>query len=122
MNVDEMLGIDRNDPLTQRAKILEDEIVGMLESLARVRRKNDLTQSDVAELMGVDPSFISRIESGRNDLHLSTLKRYAWAVGATLDITVDSHMRERMLPRSDPWTIPASEASEIWPCLTLGVS
>lgn len=113
MNVDELLGIDRSDPGTQRAKLLHDEISDMIDGLARVRVENRLTQSTVAAEMGVHPSFVSRIEAGRQDLHLSTLRRYAWAVGATLRITVGNHSRERLAPPSSTWTI-SSRMPQTW--------
>lgn len=113
MNVDELLGIDRSDPRTQRAKLLHDEISDMIDGLARVRRENRLSQAQVAAEMGVDPSFVSRIESGRQDLHLSTLRRYAWSVGATLRVTVNNHSRERLAPPVSTWTIH-SEIPRTW--------
>ncbi len=44
------------------------------------------TQAEVAELAEMDQSEISRIEQ-REDLKLSTLRRYARALGASIEVT-----------------------------------
>ncbi|MDP9798942.1 ribosome-binding protein aMBF1 (putative translation factor) [Catenuloplanes nepalensis] len=52
------------------------------ENLASIRKAADLTQVELAKLMGVAQSEISRIES-RPDMLLSTLANYLTAAGAT---------------------------------------
>jgi transcriptional regulator with XRE-family HTH domain len=42
----------------------------------------DLTQGDVAVLMGTTQSVVARIESGRGTPSLRTVQRFANAVGA----------------------------------------
>jgi len=42
----------------------------------------DLTQGDVAALMGTTQSVVARIESGRGTPSLRTVQRFANAVGA----------------------------------------
>ena len=55
--------------------------------LARARA--GLTQDAVAERMGTTKSTISRLEAaGKHSPSLSTLKRYAQAVGCELQITL----------------------------------
>jgi transcriptional regulator with XRE-family HTH domain len=44
-----------------------------------------LSQTEVAARMGTSQSAVARIESGANDVRLSTLERYAAAVGWRLD-------------------------------------
>jgi transcriptional regulator with XRE-family HTH domain len=50
------------------------------------RRDLGLSQKAVAKAMGTTQSAVSDIESGGKDLYLSTLQRYARAVGARLAI------------------------------------
>lgn len=60
----------------------------VLRSLISQRKSLNITQTDVAKAMGTTQSAVSDVESGGNDLHLSTLQRYARAVGAELDLAI----------------------------------
>lgn len=55
------------------------------ESLAQARARAGLTQSQVAERLGVSQSDVSKLER-RADVRLSTLYAYARAIGARLHI------------------------------------
>jgi transcriptional regulator with XRE-family HTH domain len=44
-----------------------------------------LSQTEVATRMGTSQSAVARLEAGEGDVRLSTLERYAAAVGMTLD-------------------------------------
>jgi predicted transcriptional regulator len=59
-------------------------IVG--EQLATNRRGLGLSQTEVAARMGTSQSAVARIEAGDLDLRLSTLERYAQAIGLSLSI------------------------------------
>lgn len=54
----------------------------LLASLLETRISTGLTQNTVAHLMGTTQSAISELEGGGTDPRLSTLQRYARAVGA----------------------------------------
>ncbi len=43
-----------------------------------------LSQTEVAARMGTSQSAVARLESGASDIRLSTLERYAQAVGRSL--------------------------------------
>lgn len=59
----------------------DDLGVGALGSNLRdARKKLGLTQEQVAERSGVHPTEVSRIEAGKRDPRVSTLKRLAEAV------------------------------------------
>jgi DNA-binding XRE family transcriptional regulator len=53
--------------------------------LAAHRRDTGLSQTEVAARMGTSQSTVARLEAGDVDPRLSTLERYAQAVGRTLD-------------------------------------
>lgn len=53
----------------------------LAESLVARRVKLGLTQTEVAARMGTSQSAVARIESGDADVRLSTLERYAAALG-----------------------------------------
>jgi DNA-binding XRE family transcriptional regulator len=50
------------------------------------RRETGLSQTEVAARMGTSQSTVARLEAGEVDPRLSTLQRYAEALGAGLDI------------------------------------
>lgn len=56
--------------------------------LVECRRSAGLSQTEVAARMGTSQSSVARFESGEVDARLSTLERYAAAVGHRLDMRV----------------------------------
>lgn len=60
--------------------------VGVMLQVAR--EQAGMTQQQVAERMGTKKSAISRLENNAGDMRLSTLQRYAEAVGRRLVIDV----------------------------------
>lgn len=64
--------------------------VGLLKACLAGRKSADLTQAEVARLMETTQSAISELESGGTDPRLSTLQRYARAIGCRLDLQLCS--------------------------------
>ena len=98
-------------------------------ALEELRGAKQLTQSDMAEMLDVPQSSISRIEQ-RADMYLSTLRNYIHAVGGELRIQADctAHARAFLLdPRwawnaartlgveTPPLPLPAVRATTILP-------
>ncbi len=67
--------------LSVRRHALSDE-------LAERRRVLGLSQTQVAARMGTSQSAVARIETGGSDVLLSTMDRYATALGRRLDWTL----------------------------------
>jgi len=65
----------------------------LIARLARARAASGLSQARVAELMQTSQSAVARLESGRHDAQLSTLARYAEALGLSLDFVEDTKAR-----------------------------
>ena len=61
-----------------------DFMIGVI--LRQARESAGLTQEEVARKLKTQKSAISRIENHADDVRLSTLRRYADAVGANLQI------------------------------------
>lgn len=61
--------------------------------LRRAREEAGLTQDEVARRLRTKKSAISRIENHANDVRLSTIRRYADAVGANLQIRLANSRR-----------------------------
>jgi transcriptional regulator with XRE-family HTH domain len=57
----------------------------LLDRLVAARREAGLTQTELAARMGTSQSAVARLESGDLDARLSTLERYAAALGRTVD-------------------------------------
>jgi predicted transcriptional regulator len=57
----------------------------LIEELVRARRASELSQTEIAARMGTSQSAVARLESGDLDARLSTLERYAAALGRTVD-------------------------------------
>lgn len=60
----------------------------VIDELAGVRRSAGLSQTEVAARMGTSQSVVARLESGQIDARLSTLQRYAAAVGSQLELGI----------------------------------
>ncbi|WP_435737938.1 helix-turn-helix domain-containing protein [Cellulosimicrobium sp. PMB13] len=80
MDLATMLGIDTTDPLQERAAAQVAEDQAMLDTLVAHRRQT-ATQQQIADLMGISQAAVARIEAGNRDPRISTLRRYAVAVG-----------------------------------------
>lgn len=61
----------------------------LVRTLKKLREKNELSLSEVAEKCGIDKSALSRLENGQHlNPTINTLCRYAEAVGVEIEITV----------------------------------
>ena len=63
---------------------LDADIDDVVRHLADRRRAAGLSQAAVAERMRTSQSAVARLEANRGDLRLSTLERYARALGLTM--------------------------------------
>jgi transcriptional regulator with XRE-family HTH domain len=67
---------------------LSEDVHDIVERLAAVRRWQGLSQTQIAARMGTSQSAVARLEAGQEDLRLSTLRRYAGALGHTVHFGV----------------------------------
>lgn len=67
----------------RRAALARQEL---LAELVERRRAAGLSQAEVAERMGTSQPAVARLEAGGVDARLSTLERYAAAVGHRLEL------------------------------------
>ncbi len=67
-------------------QVAESLALSVLRELVEARKKAGLSQSDVARRMDVPASAIPRLESGAHSPTLTTLSRYAAAIGVTLEV------------------------------------
>jgi predicted transcriptional regulator len=64
---------------------MADRRRALIAELAEVRRVSGASQTEIAARMGTSQSAVARLESGEWDARLSTIERYAAAVGSTVD-------------------------------------
>ena len=89
-----------------------DRYRDLIGRLSRRRAESGLSQADVARLMQTSQSAVARLESGQHDAQLSTMTRYADALGLSLDFadgTVTS-AGTAMEPQPQQPTLPAAGA------------
>jgi ribosome-binding protein aMBF1 (putative translation factor) len=63
---------------------MSDERRRLVADLSEQRRLTGLSQTEVAARMGTSQSAVARLESGDADVRVSTLERYAAAIGSQL--------------------------------------
>lgn len=90
-DLDELLGIDPNDPVQRLANDLTANDLDLIAGLVKIREAKGLTRAEVADRMGTTPHAVGELESASADPRLSTLRRYAIAIGAS----VEHHVTEQ---------------------------
>ena len=60
----------------------------IIEEIILARREKNLTQKDLAELIGTKQSNISRLESGNYNPSLDFLQKVASAIGKKLEVRI----------------------------------
>jgi predicted transcriptional regulator len=67
----------------------------LITELVAARKERGLSQTEIAAQMGTSQSAVARLERGNVDARLSTVERYAAALGQTVDWQVRSHQEPR---------------------------
>ncbi|MFV2195157.1 helix-turn-helix domain-containing protein [Nocardiopsis sp. LOL_012] len=109
-NIADLLGIDPADPEVQREQAAVARDMDLIKALVEIRRKRGLTQQQVAERMGCSQPGVSDFERLGGDPHLSTIRRYALAVGVRVEHTVSN---EAALPKAAE-AAPRVGGSLVW--------
>jgi predicted transcriptional regulator len=78
----------RHDPVFPGFKEVAQRRHALADALSSKRGEVGLSQTEVAARMGTSQSAVARLESGDADVRLSTLERYAAAIGQQLDFTL----------------------------------
>lgn len=100
----EALGVDpKNSPEVRRATFLAEQDYALLADLVRLRREQGISQESLAKEMGVSQATVSAFEKMDNDPKLSTIRRYAHAVGALVHHQVERDEGQLHIPH-EAWT------------------
>jgi ribosome-binding protein aMBF1 (putative translation factor) len=79
------MGERRHDPVFPGFKEMAKRRRDLSATLTARRLDLGLSQTEVAARMGTSQSAVARLEAGEADVRLSTLERYAAALGQQLD-------------------------------------
>jgi DNA-binding XRE family transcriptional regulator len=88
-NNDSLFISDSNDARQILANDLINQTQDLLADLIDLRRAKGLTQEDVANTIGVTRTAVTAFERYDGDPKISTIVRYAMAVGARISINVE---------------------------------
>lgn len=92
------------DLVRARAKLLASEDRRMRAELIRLREAAHLTQAEIGALIGVSQQAINKLERYDADPKLSTLRRYANAVGAIVEHHVSPDVgQSAVAATASPW-------------------
>lgn len=83
-----LLGYDESDPEVKAARRDAADLANLIESLVLARKDRGLTQADVAARMETTQSTVSSFERIGGNPTISTIQKYARAVGARTRMTV----------------------------------
>lgn len=78
------------DPTFEVEYAAADAEFALIETLVRARTHAKLSQAELAKRIGTTQSAVARLEGGHVSPSLSTLRRYAEATGAKLQIDLIS--------------------------------
>lgn len=92
-SLDELLSEEFNTPdaLAARDAAVEDQ--NLIVALITARTEAGMSREELAERAGLTPSEVADFERLGHDPHLSTVRRYARAVGITVRHTLEPHNR-----------------------------
>jgi transcriptional regulator with XRE-family HTH domain len=74
--------LSSTSPTQRRATALADADYRLLGDLIQLRKERDLTQQQVADALGISQPAVAAFERHDADPKLSTIRRYAHAIGA----------------------------------------
>lgn len=89
-DLNELLGIDPNDPVMHLAGELVRDMHETIHALVNLREQRGLSRSDVAESLSWPVAKVSNFERVGGDPYMSEVRRYALAIGARISTTVQA--------------------------------
>lgn len=108
----EVLGFDPSGPEARRAQLLASNDRALLRELIAIRKERGVSQREVGEMMGISQPSVAAFEAHDSNPKLSTIRRYAHAVGALIRHTVASDDGQLGDPdRAAGWQTARLEAS-----------
>ncbi len=75
---DKVYGLKGSEAREEYEKDFKTELIG--DFLKKLRKENNLTQEQLAEIMKIDKSYISKIENNLKETKFGTIRRYVEAL------------------------------------------
>lgn len=100
------LGLDPHDPEVVAAEEDTNTHMDLIETLVTIRNHRKLTQADVAVRMGTTQSRVSNFERLGGDPRLTTIFRYARAVGAKVRMNATVPCETVFVNEANPNAVP----------------
>lgn len=97
-------------PVFRRAKFLAARDREFLRNLVSWREARGLNQAEVAKRMGITQQSVSKFERYDGDPKMSTVRRYANAVGVVVTYIVADDANEQISAPADQWASGSAEA------------
>ncbi len=79
----------RKDPTYRAAYLALDEEFMLAGAMVEARAKADISQEEIAKRMKTSQPNVARLEGGKGNPSLKTLRKYACATGTRLKITFE---------------------------------
>lgn len=105
--LEEMLGIDPDSPAALRAAALVEADGYYLRNLVAIRKMRNLTQADVARILGISQPTVASFEAYDSNPTLSSIRRYAHAVEALVAHHVEADQGQLLDPQLRSAWVPA---------------
>jgi transcriptional regulator with XRE-family HTH domain len=86
----ELLGINPDEPRVRRATRDARDVERLIDTLVDLRCRLGVSQAELAREMDTTQSTVSKFERAGGDPRVSTLQRYASAIGAHVRFSVDA--------------------------------
>lgn len=83
-SLEAQLGFDASDPALERATRNAEENFKLIAELVSARKAKGLKQSEVGAMLGVSQATVAAFERSSNDPKLSTIRKYANAIGVVV--------------------------------------
>lgn len=95
----EELGLDEESDSQRLARELAEEDLDLVAAFRAIREHLNLSQTELGARMGVSQATVSSFESGESEPRLSTVRRYAHALGVHVRHSV-IHEGSEFMPRT----------------------
>jgi DNA-binding XRE family transcriptional regulator len=90
ISIDELINRDLGQPGTPERDKFDAKIhtAAIAYQLKELRLQKNITQQQLAEMVGIDKTQISKIEKGSRNLTIETIARIVHALGGTFDLNI----------------------------------